>query len=131
MTNELEHDCPDRPGSAGYGALRPDRTGQAEAFDAIGGRYDEAFPHKDGQVEATDWLVGALPAGARVLDLGCGTGLPTARRLAEGAWTWSASTCRPGWSRSPASTCPRRPSTRRTSPTCAPAARSTSAASTR
>ncbi|MEU5114654.1 class I SAM-dependent methyltransferase [Streptomyces longwoodensis] len=84
MTNELEHDRPDRPGPAGYGALRPDRTGQAEAFDAIGGRYDEAFPHKEGQVEATDWLVGALPAGARVLDLGCGTGLPTARRLAEG-----------------------------------------------
>ncbi|WP_093715768.1 class I SAM-dependent DNA methyltransferase [Actinacidiphila alni] len=61
-----------------------DRIGQAEAFDAIGDRYDEAFPHKDGQIQAGDWLVESLPAGARVLDLGCGTGLPTARQLAEG-----------------------------------------------
>lgn len=61
-----------------------DRTGQAEAFDAIGDRYDEAFPHKDGQVVAGEWLVESLSPGARVLDLGCGTGVPTARRLADG-----------------------------------------------
>ncbi|MFF7158235.1 methyltransferase domain-containing protein [Streptomyces sp. NPDC008139] len=60
-----------------------DRTGQAEAFDAIGDRYDEAFPHKDGQVRAGEWLVETLPAGARVLDLGCGTGLPTARQFTD------------------------------------------------
>ncbi|WP_369275320.1 class I SAM-dependent methyltransferase [Streptomyces sp. R11] len=66
-----------------YRTLRLDRTGQAEAFDAIGERYDEAFPHKEGQVAAAEWLIGSLPRGSRVLDLGCGTGLPTARRLAE------------------------------------------------
>lgn len=65
-----------------HGALRPDRKGQAEAFDAIGERYDEAFPHKEGQVAAAEWIIGALPAGSRALDLGCGTGLPTAGRLA-------------------------------------------------
>jgi SAM-dependent methyltransferase len=66
---------------AGYRHLHIDRSGQAEAFDAIGDRYDEAFPHKEGQVAAAEWLIGALPAGSRVLDLGCGSGEPTARRL--------------------------------------------------
>ncbi|MEU6355441.1 class I SAM-dependent methyltransferase [Streptomyces sp. NPDC047072] len=60
-----------------------DRTGQAEAFDAIGDRYDEAFPHKEGQVAAAAWLGETLSEKARVLDLGCGTGLPTALQLAE------------------------------------------------
>jgi SAM-dependent methyltransferase len=59
------------------------REVQAAAFDIIGGRYDEAFPHKDGQIAAGEWLAARLEPGARVLDAGCGTGLPTARRLAE------------------------------------------------
>ncbi|HEX6472884.1 MAG TPA: class I SAM-dependent methyltransferase [Streptosporangiaceae bacterium] len=56
---------------------------QAAAFDRIGERYDEAFPHKEGQLEAGDWLADRLWPGAKVLDVGCGTGLPTARRLAD------------------------------------------------
>jgi ubiquinone/menaquinone biosynthesis C-methylase UbiE len=54
---------------------------QAAGFDAIGARYDEVFPHKDGQVNAGELLLNRLPTGARVLDVGCGTGLPTARQL--------------------------------------------------
>ncbi|MFD5812769.1 class I SAM-dependent DNA methyltransferase [Streptomyces sp. NPDC127038] len=68
---------------ADYESVLRDRKGQAEAFDAIGDRYDEAFPHKEGQVTAGDWLIGSLREGARVLDLGCGTGVPTARQLAD------------------------------------------------
>ncbi|MDX6738362.1 class I SAM-dependent methyltransferase [Actinocorallia sp. A-T 12471] len=49
----------------------------------IGARYDEAFPHKEGQVAAGAWLLDRLSPGARVLDLGCGTGLPTARQIAD------------------------------------------------
>ncbi|WP_327426827.1 class I SAM-dependent DNA methyltransferase [Streptomyces sp. NBC_01236] len=63
--------------------LRLDRAGQAEAFDAIGDRYHEAFPHKEGQISAGEWLIASLPAGSRVLDLGCGTGVPTARQLTD------------------------------------------------
>lgn len=56
---------------------------QAAAFDHIGERYDEVFPHKDGQLAAVSWLIGRLPAGARVLDVGCGTGVPASRQLTE------------------------------------------------
>jgi SAM-dependent methyltransferase len=59
------------------------RHDQAAAFDSIGERYDQAFPHKEGQVAAGEWLIGQLPRGARVLDAGCGTGVPTMRQLQE------------------------------------------------
>jgi SAM-dependent methyltransferase len=68
-------------GYEGYARLALDRAGQAEAFDAIGDRYDDAFPRKEGQHAAGSWLATHLPAGSRVLDLGCGPGLPTARQL--------------------------------------------------
>ncbi|MGP3927175.1 class I SAM-dependent DNA methyltransferase [Streptomyces sp. 8N616] len=68
-------------GYDGYDRLQIDRTGQAEAFDAIGDRYDEAFPHKEGQLASGRWLAESLPAGSRILDVGCGTGLPTAAQL--------------------------------------------------
>ncbi|MFI9305442.1 class I SAM-dependent DNA methyltransferase [Streptomyces triculaminicus] len=71
----------DRRDYDGYARLGLDRNGQAEAFDAIGDRYDEAFPHKEGQLAAGAWLAAALPPGSRILDVGCGTGLPTARQL--------------------------------------------------
>ncbi|MGW7578162.1 class I SAM-dependent DNA methyltransferase [Streptomyces sp. NPDC054765] len=77
METETESDGPGPEG------VRLDREGQAEAFDAIGDRYDEAFPYKKGQLAAAGWLIMSLPAGSRVLDLGCGTGLPTARQLAD------------------------------------------------
>ncbi|KUJ66062.1 methyltransferase [Streptomyces albus subsp. albus] len=67
----------------GFDRLALDRAGQAEAFDAIGDRYDEAFPHKEGQLAGGLWLSDSLPAGSRILDVGCGTGLPTARQLAD------------------------------------------------
>jgi ubiquinone/menaquinone biosynthesis C-methylase UbiE len=56
---------------------------QAAAFDAIGEKYDDVFPHKSGQIIATQWMIDRLSPGARVLDLGCGSGVPTAGMLAE------------------------------------------------
>lgn len=59
------------------------RAIQAEAFNRIGGRYDEAFPHKEGQVAAGEWMIKQLKPGSRVLDVGCGTGAPTAQQFAD------------------------------------------------
>lgn len=56
---------------------------QAAAFDALAGYYDEVYRHKSGQIIATQWLADRLPPGARVLDLGCGTGEPTAAMLTD------------------------------------------------
>ncbi|MBW8828396.1 MAG: hypothetical protein JF606_02980 [Burkholderiales bacterium] len=58
-----------RNNGSDYESLRLNREGQAEAFDTIGNRYDEAFPHKEGQVSAGEWLIRSLPAGSRVPDL--------------------------------------------------------------
>ncbi|MEJ8640727.1 class I SAM-dependent methyltransferase [Streptomyces sp. MS1.HAVA.3] len=57
------------------------RKSAAEVFDALGERYEEAFGRVPGQIEALDWLTARLPAGARVLDVGSGTGRPTAEAL--------------------------------------------------
>jgi SAM-dependent methyltransferase len=58
---------------------REDR--QAAAYDAIGDYYDEAFPHKEGQLASGSWLLDRIQPGARVLDIGCGTGMPTVAQL--------------------------------------------------
>ena len=57
--------------------------GQATAYDHIGEHYDEAFPHKEVQVKSTLGLIDRLAPGATVLDVGCGTGVPTTRRLTD------------------------------------------------
>jgi len=52
-------------------------------FDQIGKRYDESFVERDAQVAEGDWLISQLTPPARVLDLGCGSGLPTAKQLLD------------------------------------------------
>ncbi|MFC4589479.1 class I SAM-dependent DNA methyltransferase [Sphaerisporangium corydalis] len=65
------------------GSRQAHRAAQAGAFDRIGERYDEAFPYKGGQIASAEWLLRKLRPGARVLDVGCGTGLPTARQFVD------------------------------------------------
>ncbi|MFF5447795.1 class I SAM-dependent methyltransferase [Streptomyces sp. NPDC012888] len=55
----------------------------AELFDGMGIEYERAFARLPGQLEALDWLVERLPPGARVLDVGSGTGRPVAETLAR------------------------------------------------
>jgi len=53
------------------------------AFDLIGSRYDESFVERDVQIAEAQWLIDQLPAGSRVLDLGCGSGLPTVKQFVD------------------------------------------------
>ena len=56
---------------------------QAAAFDTIGASYEDAFGNNAVQLDSVNWLLARLPDSARVLDAGCGTGVPTARILAD------------------------------------------------
>lgn len=53
------------------------------AFDQIGSLYDESFVERDAQLAEGAWLTDQLDRPTRVLDLGCGSGLPTAKQLLD------------------------------------------------
>src|SRR5438270_356408 len=55
----------------------------AQGYDAIAGRHAEWASHTrtDERERYTAILLNALPPGARVLELGCGVGVPTTRQL--------------------------------------------------
>ncbi|MEV6831697.1 methyltransferase domain-containing protein [Amycolatopsis sp. NPDC051102] len=53
----------------------------AEVFDALGTDYEHAFRTATGRRAAITDLLAALPPEAKVLDLGAGTGRPTAELL--------------------------------------------------
>mgnify|MGYP001167113195 CR=1 FL=1 len=52
-------------------------------FDALGSRYEAAFASSEAHRRSLRWLSERLPPGARVLDVGSGTGRPTAAALAR------------------------------------------------
>ncbi|GGL62666.1 methyltransferase [Streptomyces fumigatiscleroticus] len=54
----------------------------AAVFDALGLAYEKAFAHSEAHRASLEWLLGRLPPGGRVLDVGSGTGHPTASALA-------------------------------------------------
>ncbi|MFE1415594.1 class I SAM-dependent methyltransferase [Streptomyces sp. NPDC058746] len=54
----------------------------ARPFDVLGKTYEDTYAHLPEQQQAIDWLLARLPAAARVMDIGSGTGRPTADRLA-------------------------------------------------
>ncbi|MET9595306.1 class I SAM-dependent methyltransferase [Streptomyces sp. NPDC006516] len=55
----------------------------ARAFDAIGADYERAFAGSAAHLASLDRLLGALAPRSRVLDVGSGTGRPTAGTLAD------------------------------------------------
>ena len=56
---------------------------QAEAFNTIGKHYETVFGQNQTQIEAVQWLINHLPKPSHILDVGCGTGVPTAQMLCE------------------------------------------------
>ncbi|MEV7611865.1 class I SAM-dependent methyltransferase [Streptomyces sp. NPDC089799] len=58
----------------------------AELFDGMGAEYERAFGKLPAQLAALDWLAARLPAGARVLDVGSGTGRPVAESLVRAGY---------------------------------------------
>ncbi|WP_063991999.1 methyltransferase domain-containing protein [Streptomyces sp. Root66D1] len=54
----------------------------ARPFDVLGKTYEDTYAHLPEQQQAIDWLLARLPAAAKVMDIGSGTGRPTADRLA-------------------------------------------------
>lgn len=54
----------------------------AGPFDVLGKAYEDTYAHLPEQLAAIDWLLARLPAGAKVMDIGSGTGRPTAERIA-------------------------------------------------
>ncbi|GAA1421656.1 class I SAM-dependent methyltransferase [Streptomyces thermospinosisporus] len=59
------------------------RPPAAVVFDALGSRYEKAFASSEAHRGSLRWLTERLPPGARVLDVGSGTGRPTAATLAK------------------------------------------------
>jgi SAM-dependent methyltransferase len=53
----------------------------AAVFDALGSGYEKAFAHSEAHHRSLEWLLGRLPPDSRVLDVGSGTGRPTAETL--------------------------------------------------
>lgn len=55
----------------------------AAVFDALGAEYEQAFAGSAAHRESLERLLADLAPGSRVLDVGCGTGRPTAQTLAD------------------------------------------------
>ncbi|MFG3251768.1 class I SAM-dependent methyltransferase [Streptomyces sp. NPDC048187] len=57
------------------------RPRAAAAFDALGAEYEKAFAGSRTHRRSLEWLLARLAPGSRVLDVGSGTGRPTAETL--------------------------------------------------
>ncbi|KAK4215613.1 S-adenosyl-L-methionine-dependent methyltransferase [Rhypophila decipiens] len=65
-------------------APAPTPLSAEQLFDAVGPAYETAFENLDTQHKSIRWLLDQLPSsGAKIVDIGCGTGKPVCYLLAE------------------------------------------------
>ncbi|MFJ8827756.1 methyltransferase domain-containing protein [Streptomyces sp. NPDC102467] len=69
--------------SANAVTAQPHGTAETAArpFDVLGKVYEDTYAHLPEQLAAIDWLLARLPERAKVMDIGSGTGRPTAERI--------------------------------------------------
>ncbi|MEG3627716.1 class I SAM-dependent methyltransferase [Streptomyces poriticola] len=79
------HRHPHRHRSIGGTVVTDEHQGRSAAavFDRLGAAYEKAFSGSEAHRRSLDWLLTRLAPGSRVLDVGSGTGVPTARTLAD------------------------------------------------
>jgi 2-polyprenyl-3-methyl-5-hydroxy-6-metoxy-1,4-benzoquinol methylase len=71
--------------------IRPDGDSKASwqeysipaLYNPMGKRYEDAYRHNPEHEASLNWLISRLSPGSKVLDIGCGTGKPTADALAS------------------------------------------------
>jgi len=57
-----------------------------DLYTDIGSAYQDAFHHASAQMRSLAWITSKLPKGARVVDIGRGTGLPACHAFAEAGY---------------------------------------------
>ncbi|MFE2050662.1 class I SAM-dependent methyltransferase [Streptomyces sp. NPDC059459] len=75
--------APDQPSEGTVVTDDQHRPPAAAVFDALGADYEKAFAASRTHRHSLEWLLGRLAPGSRVLDVGSGTGRPTAETLAN------------------------------------------------
>ncbi|KAK4951867.1 hypothetical protein LTR10_009787 [Elasticomyces elasticus] len=58
----------------------------ADTYADIGPAYQDAFREVPLQMRSLQWITSQLPKGSRVVDVGCGTGMPAGQAFAEAGY---------------------------------------------
>ncbi|WP_171164261.1 methyltransferase domain-containing protein [Streptomyces sp. I05A-00742] len=74
----MDQPAPQPAPQPAFPARPPGTAEAARLFDALGKTYEDTYSGNPAQLAAIDWLLARLPERARVMDIGSGTGRPTA-----------------------------------------------------
>jgi len=54
-----------------------------EIYNQLGNKFEDLFPNVPAHIRSLEWLIANLPSKSKIMDLGSGTGRPTASMLVE------------------------------------------------